>query len=55
MQSQMHLHQSHPKGQPHPAENIELERRNFRKKTDFTQWCNALNAGYFFNAPLNGI
>lgn len=36
-------------------QDLEIERRNFRKKTDFTQWCNAKFAGVFFNPPANCI
>ena len=34
----------------------DVERRNYKKKTPFTQWCNAhFNGGMFFNPPVNGI
>jgi hypothetical protein len=36
--------------------SADVERRNYKKKTPFTQWCNAhFNGGTFFNAPVNGI
>lgn len=31
-------------------------KRNFKKKTPFTQWSNAyFSGGVFFNPPVNGI
>jgi hypothetical protein len=34
----------------------ETGRINYKKKTPFTQWCNAnFNMGVFFNPPESGI
>ena len=38
-----------------PRDNVENYRRNFRKKTDFTKWADALYGQTYFNPPHTGV
>jgi hypothetical protein len=38
------------------VDEVQASRKNFKKRTPFTQWSNAyFSGGVFFNPPVNGI